>query len=71
MVESIVEEVFSFDDLIDLGTSLEKVKDDGRSALPILKVLERKSLTADLLVNTKIGKKLTVVKEDFPEDIEL
>ncbi len=39
--------------------------------MSILKVLEKKSLTADNLVETKIGKKLSMVKEDHPDDIEL
>ena len=71
MVDKLVEETFSFDELIELGSSLEKVKDNGRSALSILKVLETKSLTAEQLVDTKIGKKLSMVKEDHPDDVEL
>ena len=71
MVDHLVEETFSFDELIELGNSLEKVKDDGRSALSILKVLEKKSLTAEQLVDTKIGKKLSSVKEEHPDDVEL
>jgi len=71
MVENLADELFSFDELVELGNSLEKAKDDGRSALSILKVLEKKSPTSEQLVDTKIGKKLTAVKEDFPEDIEL
>ena len=47
MVDKLVDETITSDDLIELGCSLEKVKDEGRSALSILKILERKSLTAD------------------------
>ena len=47
MVDNLIEEAFSFDELLELGNSLEKVKDEGRSALSILKVLEKKSLTAE------------------------
>jgi hypothetical protein len=47
MVDKLVEEAFGFDELLELGSSLEKVKNDGMSALSVLKVLERKSLTAD------------------------
>lgn len=71
MVDKLVEETFSFDELIELGSSLEKVKDNGRNALSILKVLETKSLTAEQLVKTKIGKKLSMVKDDHPDDVEL
>lgn len=66
-----VEESFTSDELIELGCDLEKAKDDGSRALSILKVLEKKSLTADQLVDTKIGKKLSIVKEDYPDDVEL
>jgi hypothetical protein len=40
-------EVFSNDELIELGRSLEKSKDDGKVALSILKVLNKKGLTGD------------------------
>ena len=32
--------------------------------------METKSLTADRLVDTEIGKKLSIVKDDHPDDVE-
>ena len=64
------EETFSSDELVELGRALEQVKDDAGRALPILKVLGSKKVTAELLIDTKIGKKLTMVKDDFPNDVE-
>ena len=32
--------------------------------------METKSLTADRLVDTEIGKKLSMVKDDHPDDVE-
>lgn len=71
MVDTIVEEPITAEELIELGCALEKVKDQARSALQILKVLERKKITAELLVETKIGKKLSMVKDDYADDTKV
>jgi hypothetical protein len=47
---------------------LEKNKSDGANALKLLKLLEMKDVTAALLKKTMIGKKLTAVDEEFPDD---
>jgi hypothetical protein len=67
MVESLcstpILEPISKEELIELGISLDKAKENSELSLKLLKVLEKKNVTASLLVDTKIGKRLSAVEE--------
>lgn len=56
-------EPISQEELIELGISLDKVKSNPEQSLKLLKVLDRKIVTAQMLVDTKIGKRLSAVEE--------
>jgi len=55
------------EELVELGLSLDKYKNTPVEALKLLKVLDNKTITALLLRDTKIGKRLTAVNEN-PEN---
>jgi hypothetical protein len=56
-------EPISKEELIELGNSLDKAKQNPEVSLKLLKVLDKKIVTAELLVDTKIGKRLSAVEE--------
>ena len=60
------EEPISDAEVLVLGEQLRKNKDDPSIALKLLKILDGKRITAELLIDTKIGKALTAVN-DSPE----
>ena len=62
------EEPISSEELVELGIELDKVKKNAEEAYKILKVLEKTKISASQLKDTMIGKRLTAVKEDFPDD---
>ncbi len=45
MISNSAQEIFTSDELVELGCALEKAKDDARRALSILKVLANKTIT--------------------------
>ena len=67
MVESLcsnpILEPISSEELVELGIELDKQKQNPELALKILKVLEKKMVTSTLLIDTKIGKRLSAVEE--------
>ena len=71
MVENLVDQSITEDELLEIGLQLEKNKSDGHNALKLLKLLEKKDVTAMLLKKTMIGKKLTAVEEEFADDAKL
>jgi hypothetical protein len=71
MVEKLVDQSITEDELLEIGLQLEKNKSDGYNALKLLKLLEKKDVTAMLLKKTMIGKKLTAVVEEFADDAKL
>ena len=56
-------EPISPEELVELGNNLDKVKQNPEHSLKLLKVLERKQITYQLLIDTKIGKRLSAVEE--------
>ena len=48
---------------MEYGLQLNRVRNVPEKALKLLKVLDRKAITAQLLIDTKIGKSLTAVSE--------
>ena len=72
--ESFVEEDISSEEVKELGLALRKNKDDAEKALQLLKILDTKKITAELLIETLIGKALTAVNdtvnENRSEDVE-
>ena len=60
---SVKEEPISPEELLEIGIQLRAKKDEPEHALKILKILDRKQVTAKLLIETKIGKCLTAVNE--------
>ena len=63
MVESAAPEPITSEEVIELGAQLVKIKNDPEKALKLLKVLDRKGITAKMLLETKIGKSLTAVND--------
>jgi hypothetical protein len=61
--------VESKEELLELSSKLSKAK--GHEALKILKLLERSTITADLLKDKVLPRRLVAVVEDYPEDKEL
>jgi len=56
-------EPISPEELVELGNTLDKFKQNPEQSLKLLKVLERKQITYQLLIDTKIGKRLSAVEE--------
>ena len=56
----------------DLGLQLRKNKDNADTALQLLKILDTKKITAELLIATLIGKALSSVNDTVEEgrDVE-
>ena len=78
MVESLApkgDEPIGPEEVINIGEMLSENYNNPAKALQLLKVLDRKKITAELLENTKIGKKLApIVDTPNPEnegDVEL
>ena len=66
------DEPITFEEVISIGEDLEKNAQKPDKALSLLKVLDRKKITADLLSTTKIGKKLApIIDTPNPEVPEL
>lgn len=66
------DEPITFEEVISIGEDLEKNAQKPDKALSLLKVLERKKITADLLSTTKIGKRLApIIDTPNPEIPEL
>ena len=66
------DEPVTFEEVISIGEDLEKNAQKPDKALSLLKVLDRKKITADLLSTTKIGKKLApIIDTPNPEVPEL
>lgn len=66
------DEPITFEEVISIGEDLEKNAQKPDKALSLLKVLERKKITADLLSTTKIGKRLApIIDTPNPEVPEL
>ena len=66
------DEPITFEEVISIGEDLEKNAKKPDKALSLLKVLDRKKITADLLSTTKIGKKLApIIDTPNPEVPEL
>ena len=66
------DEPITFEEVISIGEDLEKNAQKPDKALSLLKVLDRKMITADLLSTTKIGKKLApIIDTPNPEVPEL
>ena len=67
MVEALcstpVLEPISIEELVEIGISLDKQKQNPDQALKILKVLDKKLVTSQLLIDSKIGKRLSAVDE--------
>ena len=61
------EEPISIVEVLELGEQLRKKKDDPSNALKLLKILDGKRITAELLIDTKIEKVLKAVN-DRPEE---
>ena len=61
---AVKEEPISPEELLEIGIQLRAKKDEPADALKILKILDRKQVTAKLLIDTKIGKCLTAVNEE-------
>ena len=59
-------EPISLEELVELGTHLDKNKAKPEAALKLLKVLDKKLITAQILKDSSIGKRLTAVS-DNPE----
>ncbi len=60
---STVNEAISSEELLQIGVQLHKEKNDPDRALKLLKILDRKLITAEHLIATKIGKALTAVQD--------
>ena len=56
-----VEEAITSEELIELGKQLKDANEDPELAVKIMRVLDRKAVTAKLLIATKVGKCLTTV----------
>lgn len=66
MVEKLApkgDEIITSEEVISLGEDLEKNFNNPSTALKILKILDRKKITAELLESTKIGKKLAPISD--------
>lgn len=64
------EEPISETEVRHLGEQLKKNKDDPSNALKLLKMLDGKRITAELLIETKIGKALTAVNDKTKEGLD-
>ena len=64
-------EPIAFEEVVNIGEDLEKNAQKPDKALALLKILDRKKITAELLTSTKIGKKLAPIADtpnpDVPE----
>lgn len=58
-----VEEGISVEEVLELRKQLRTHKDDPEKALQLLKILNKKCITAELLIETLIGKALTGVND--------
>ena len=56
-------EPIAFEEVVNIGEELEKNAQKPDKALAILKILDRKKITAELLTSTKIGKKLAPIAD--------
>ena len=65
------EQPISEEELLELGTQLDKHKCELEKALQLLKILDKKQVTAQLLIDTKIGKRLTAVNEKSGTDVQV
>lgn len=70
--EQRVEEEVGPEEVKDLGLQLRKNKDNADTALQLLKILDTKKITAELLIATLIGKALSSVNDTVEEgrDVE-
>ena len=64
-LESITQE-----ELVELGIALDKHKQNPEQSLKLLKVLDKKLITAKLLIESKIGKRLSAVEEKSETEID-
>ena len=73
----VIGESISPEEVLELGLQLNIVKSVPEKALKLLKILDSKAITGQLLIDTKIGKSLTAVSDkpdpirEIPDDPEL